>query len=275
MEIPEVSSFPVAALLTGLCVSATVTAVGFTLERRDVPFSRRAGAALFNIAYLAPASLLQQMLTPLAAVAAVTIGGAAGGLIALPSSGWAVLPATAIYLLAMDFGEYLFHRAQHRIPFLWSMHSLHHSDPDLNISTTIRHYWAEHLIKSVTIFLAVGLIFKVSAIVASSYLLVSFYNYFLHMNVRVGFGRFSWLLNAPQFHRLHHSRLSSHRDRNFAALFPIFDCLFGTYRKPWPGEFPPTGLDTGEWPGSIIQALVWPLRGFRSTRIARTGAATS
>jgi sterol desaturase/sphingolipid hydroxylase (fatty acid hydroxylase superfamily) len=261
MDSHGVPLFSIAALLTGFCVSATMTVIGFALERRDSSFSRRAGAAFFNIAYLAPASLLQQALMPLVPVAAAAIGGTGEGLIPLPATGWAILPAIAIYLLAMDLGEYLFHRAQHRIPFLWSMHSLHHSDPDLNISTTIRHFWAEHLIKGVTIYLAIGLIFKVSPIIASSYLLASFYNYFLHMNVRIGFGRLSWLLNAPQFHRLHHSRLPHHRDRNFAGLFPVFDYLFGTYRKPQADEFPPTGLDSGERPASVIEALAWPFPG--------------
>ena len=176
----------------------------------------------------------------------------------------------AIFLIARDFGEYMFHRAQHRIPFLWSMHSLHHSDPDLNVSTTGRHFWLEYLLKSLTVYLAVGSIFKVDAAIASSYALLTFYNYFTHMDVRVGFGKFSWILNSPQFHRVHHSRLPQHYDCNFAGLLPVFDCLFGTYRKPEPGEFPPTGLDGGDMPGSVLAALAWPLRRLPPFQAARS-----
>jgi sterol desaturase/sphingolipid hydroxylase (fatty acid hydroxylase superfamily) len=272
MDIDRIGSFFIAELLTGLSVSATIIGIGFTLERRDAPFLERARARLFNILYLFPASLLQHLLMPVGAAAAVIIGGTAGGLIALPSTGWATLPAVLAYLLAMDMGEYLFHRAQHRIPFLWSMHSFHHSDPELNISTTTRHFWLEHLIKSITVYLAVGMIFKVGAVVAASYALLTVYNYFAHMNVRVGFGRFSWVLNSPQFHRVHHSRLPQDHDCNFAGLLPLFDCLFGTYRRPDPGAFPPTGLDTGEVPGGLLEALAWPVRRMAPVRIPRSTA---
>ncbi|MGH7734557.1 MAG: sterol desaturase family protein, partial [Gemmatimonadales bacterium] len=56
------------------------------------------------------------------------VGGGVVDLRAMPF----VLGA-AIYVLAMDAGEYLFHRAQHAIPWLWAMHSLHHSDRAVNV----------------------------------------------------------------------------------------------------------------------------------------------
>ena len=34
--------------------------------------------------------------------------------------------AVVLFIVVYDLGEYLFHRMQHRIPLLWSMHSLHH-----------------------------------------------------------------------------------------------------------------------------------------------------
>ena len=56
------------------------------------------------------------------------------------------------YLVVRDLLEFLFHRAQHTVPWMWSMHSLHHSDPDMSALTTSRHFWAEPLIKAVTIW---------------------------------------------------------------------------------------------------------------------------
>ena len=54
--------------------------------------------------------------------------------------------------------------------------------------------------------------------------------------------------------------MASHRaDKNFAAYFPIWDVLFGTYWHPRKGEFPPTGLHSGERIESIWLLLVWPL----------------
>jgi len=162
-------------------------------------------------------------------------------------------------VVTVDFFEYLFHRAQHAIPALWAMHSLHHSDPAMNVSTASRHFWLEQAIKSVTIYLAVSLIFAASPLVILIYGLVAYYNFFSHMNLRVGFGRFM-LLNSPQNHRIHHSSQPVHRDKNFAGMFPIFDVMGGTQYLPGADEYPATGLDDGDCPISLTEAVAWPVR---------------
>ena len=90
---------------------------------------------------------------------------------------------------------------------------------------------------------------------------VSFYHYVVHSNTRLDFGRWSWVLNGPGYHRLHHSAAEEHFDVNFASLFPIFDVLSGAYRPLRPGDRVQTGLDTGEEPLTVVEALVWPVRG--------------
>jgi len=37
--------------------------------------------------------------------------------------------------LLMDLTFYWWHLANHRIPFLWRFHNVHHVDPDLDVST--------------------------------------------------------------------------------------------------------------------------------------------
>lgn len=198
--------------------------------------------------------------TPLAAGAAtLLVNAAGGGLVVLPDRGWGLAVGLLAYLVAMDLGEYLFHRAQHAIPLLWAMHSLHHSDPAVNVATTGRHYWLDAAIKSVTIWLAVGLLFKASVTIVALYGLLHLYNLVLHANLRLGFGRLSWLVNSPQYHRLHHSRDPAHHGANFAALLSIFDVLGGTYRPPKPDEFPQTGLESCPPPADFWQILLWPL----------------
>jgi sterol desaturase/sphingolipid hydroxylase (fatty acid hydroxylase superfamily) len=87
------------------------------------------------------------------------------------------------------------------------------------------------------------------------YALVSLWNFFAHARLRVDLGRWSWLINTPAYHRRHHSRLPEHYDSNFAALFPVFDLLFGSYRRP--DGWPPTGLDHA--PRNARDLLNWPL----------------
>jgi sterol desaturase/sphingolipid hydroxylase (fatty acid hydroxylase superfamily) len=202
------------------------------------------------------------------ALATLAVNAEGGGLIVLPSHGAGLIVAAAIYLVAMDFGEYVFHRAQHAIPALWRLHSLHHSDPAFDASTTVRHFWADPLLKTVSIWLVVGLLFKTAPPVVLIYVVISYYNYLIHSNTRIDFGRWSWVLNSPGYHRLHHSASPEHFDVNFAALLPIFDVVCGSYRPARPGERPRTGLDTGETPQGPLDVIAWPAR--RLLRETRT-----
>lgn len=166
------------------------------------------------------------------------------------------LLAFPLFLLARDFTEFLFHYAQHRIPALWAMHSLHHSDREMTALTTNRHFWGDQVIKAITIWPATTMIITQSRSMIVAYAVISLYNYAIHANLKIDFGRWSWVLNCPAYHRRHHSRLPEHYDTNFAALFPIFDVIFGTYRRP--DGWPPCGQD--EEPHSFGDLLFWPAR---------------
>ena len=195
----------------------------------------------------------------LAPITSFTVNRAHGGLFLLPAGGAGLILGIAIYVVAMDMGEYLFHRAQHAIPFLWAMHSLHHSDESFGTTTTVRHFWLESWIKSLTVWLAIGMLFKASPVIVVSYGLLATYNFVSHANLRLDFGPAWWLLNSPAYHRLHHSPAPEHAGCNYAALLPIFDLLSGAHFRPPAGLFPDTGLATGATPRSAFQALAWPL----------------
>ncbi len=160
-----------------------------------------------------------------------------------------------IFLFVSDLGEYLFHRAQHRIPLLWAMHSLHHSDPEMSALTTQRHFWADPLLKAITIYPVTLMIIKPTPAIIGVILTVALWNFLTHSRLRVDLGRWSWLINTPAYHRRHHSSLPEHYDSNFAALFPIFDVIAGSYRRP--DGFPPTGLD--HRPTNLQHLATWPL----------------
>ncbi len=166
---------------------------------------------------------------------------------------WAAL---VVFTVLRDACEFAFHVAQHKVPALWAMHSLHHSDPEMSALTANRHFWGDQLIKQVTVWTLPALIITPTAQVFGAYALISVYHYFVHANLRVDFGRGSWLLNSPAYHRRHHSALPEHYDSNFAALFPLFDVLIGTYHRP--NGWPPSGLPSA--PRSLEDVALWPLR---------------
>ena len=248
-------------VLVPIALSGAIIAIGRVAEQRRPAAACPAGGVIFNLFYLAPFTLLHAVSVPAVSAVTVAIANAlGGGIFKLPSSGWNLVWAAALYTFAMDFGEYAFHRAQHHFPVLWAMHSLHHSDGAVNVSTTPRHFWADQAMKSATIFLAVGLLFRSNDRIAVIYAMVSLWNFVAHMNLRLGFGPAWFVLNSPQFHRVHHSCRREHYDRNFAALFTIFDAIFQTAYIPAPGEYPSTGLEDADTPRSLVEAVAWPMR---------------
>ncbi len=165
-------------------------------------------------------------------------------------------------LLAIDFVYYAYHRAQHRFPFLWAIHELHHADEELNATSSYRTYWLEMPVQAVlvstpTLLLFGGLGPRHATIVLACSL---FFLIFSHANLRLSLGPLSGWVIGPQVHRLHHSRLPVHRDCNFAQYFPFIDRLFGTFSRPGKDEFPPTGADALPGDAAFLRVLVEPFR---------------
>jgi len=214
-----------------------------------------------NFGYAIANAAVLYLLNPVAsAIGIAVVNACGGGLFRLTDDGWAMVGSAILFIGAMDFMEYVFHRAQHALPFLWAMHSLHHSEPSLNVTTTTRAFWLEPAIKAVFVYPVVGILFQVPPSIYAIYSVTVLYHFVNHLNLRVHFGRFWVVLNGPQYHRIHHSVLPEHFNRNFAAFFPVFDLIFGTHHRPRPGEFPMTGLDTREEPRNVLEAVIWPVR---------------
>ena len=258
------NAFTASALSVAILIvfqALTVLGVWLIGERRWPAQTPRPASDRSNLHVWVFGLLTQFVLSPaMGVVVTMLVNRLGGGLIDLPTHGWGLLAGVAAYFVAMDFGEFAFHRAQHRLPWLWAWHSLHHSDTSYDATTTVRHFWMDQLLKSVTIWLAIGLLFKAAPPIPLIYGIITLYNFVIHSNTRLDFGRGSWVLNAPGYHRLHHSSSPEHFDINFAALLPIFDVLGGTYRPAKPGEVPATGLDTGDTPREVLDVVVWPVR---------------
>jgi sterol desaturase/sphingolipid hydroxylase (fatty acid hydroxylase superfamily) len=206
---------------------------------------------------------LEQLLAPFAALSAGTILSYTGfGWIHLPTEGYWWYASLAFVVVALDLYKYTFHRLQHAIPFLWAMHSFHHSANAVTFITGARHFWLERVLSDA--FLP---IFAILFLIPPGMAMTVVFVFFLpdacaHLNVRIPLGRFVTCVNNPQWHRIHHSVRMEHRDKNFASFFPILDILFGTAWVPRPGEYPATGLVPAERV-DIINSVIWPVRHLR------------
>jgi sterol desaturase/sphingolipid hydroxylase (fatty acid hydroxylase superfamily) len=169
------------------------------------------------------------------------------------------LPLVLFSMLLRDFFRYWFHRLQHTSKWLWAEHELHHSDDHMNVTTSGRHHWLEFPLQSIFISAPMILLFRLPVVtVIGVAVLMQAMDYFIHLNARISFGAFNRVLATPQVHRIHHSRLPEHMDKNFAAYFPIWDIIFGTYHHPAKGEYPPSGLASGRTVYSVPYAIIMP-----------------
>lgn len=173
-------------------------------------------------------------------------------------SPWARL--LGVFLL-MDLWMYAWHRLNHRVPFLWRFHRMHHSDPQMDVTTANRFHLGE-------IFLSCGLRAPVIALIGlglgelALYELVMFPVVQLHhANISLSAPLDRWLRVAivtPFMHKVHHSNWPPETDSNFASLFSFWDRLFRTFRLRADPHTLRFGLD--ELRGAEHQTLVGLLK---------------
>ena len=231
-------------------------------------------ASWFNVKYLFIYQAVNALFLPL--VTALIVGRLrqvfpqAFGLIDLDSvldGLWRLLA----FLFVYDFFYYWFHRLQHEWGLLWPQHQLHHSEESLNATTTLRHHWLEDMLRVVTIVLPMSMLFNLTSYGAGAVaFVIGLWPIFIHANVRLPLGPFTRVVAGPQVHRIHHSIEARHIDHNYAAFFPLWDQLFGTFYHPQRDEYPRTGLASGERVTTLTQAMWLPFGiWFRRWREAR------
>jgi sterol desaturase/sphingolipid hydroxylase (fatty acid hydroxylase superfamily) len=136
--------------------------------------------------------------------------------------------------LLLDLLQYAMHRCQHAVPFLWRLHALHHSDPDVDVTTSVRHHPIEYLIATGVYWVAV-LTLGIPAIVVTSHAVTVFAAASItHGNTRLPEWLERWL--QPVFitldlHLVHHSMSSAEANANFGGVLSLWDRLFGTYTR--------------------------------------------
>ena len=152
-----------------------------------------------------------------------------------------------VYIVVIDLGEYWRHRFQHRLSWWWALHSLHHDQRQMTLWSDDRNHIVDDILAAVwggTIALIIGVTPAEFPLVLIAFRLVESLS---HANVRLGFGQFGRvLLVGPQYHRVHHALdhalppFGRTMGCNFAIILPVWDVIFGTWRRE--PAFPRTGV---------------------------------
>jgi sterol desaturase/sphingolipid hydroxylase (fatty acid hydroxylase superfamily) len=181
-------------------------------------------------------------------------------LLTLPS--WLEL---VVSFLLMDLAFYYWHLANHRAPLLWRFHNVHHTDPELDVSTAFRFHFGEIALSSAFNIIQVSLIgpspwaFAIYQLAFQSEVL------FHHSNLRlpIGFERLlSKVLVTPRMHGIHHSQVQRENNSNFGTVFPWWDRLHRTLGLNIPQSEIVIGVPAYSLPedNTVPNALLMPFR---------------
>jgi sterol desaturase/sphingolipid hydroxylase (fatty acid hydroxylase superfamily) len=207
--------------------------------------------------------------------------GLLAGLIGLEARGAGLLPwlslpplvSGAVAIAALDFSFYAIHVAWHKLPALWRFHAVHHSDPAVDVTTTVRQHPVESLMRY-AVMGATAFALVPSPTAFTVYRAASALNaLFEHANLRAPLWLdriFSLVTTWPHMHKVHHSRHPEQTDTNYGNLFSLWDRLFGTFTPSRHGVNVAYGLDGYDAPEqqTTTALLLQPFRPRLSGRAA-------
>lgn len=214
-----------------------------------------------NLALVALDTLLVIVIIRIPAVGAAELAATRDwglfNIIELP--GWLALIASILLLDLLIYGQ---HVVFHKVPLLWRIHRVHHTDEDMDVTTGIRFHPVEILL-SMCIKIAFVVVLGAPVLAVMLFeIILSTAAMFNHANVYIDtrLDRYlRWLIVTPDMHRVHHSVIKDETDSNYGFNVPWWDRLFRTYRaQPQSGHLN-MKLGQDEFQGAKAVHIGWLL----------------
>ena len=223
-SIPDLRIFSYGTTITGGLIL-------WIIEGINPYFSRQMPRGLHATLNLSMAGLNLLILLPSGILMAFMLNWSRN---AWPGIGMLVLSPVAkaiVIILLIDLWMYVWHRLNHQIALLWRFHSVHHSDPTLDVTSSWRFHYMEILISELLrlpLFMLMGA--GIEHLLLYSLLMTPVIE-FHHSNISIppALDRLARLIiPSPMMHRLHHSTLRSEHDSNYGTMLSVWDRLFGS-----------------------------------------------
>lgn len=183
-----------------------------------------------NLGLAALGTAVVYALVPVTTVAFAALAGDRGwGLFG--EIAWPVPIEGALAVVALDLAIYWQHRAFHRIPWLWRIHRVHHSDTRFEVTLGLRFHPAEILLSMLYKLVVIAALGASPAAVALYEILLAGFALITHADVALPATwdrRLRAMLVTPDWHRVHHSVYRAETDSNYGNLLTLWDRLFAS-----------------------------------------------
>lgn len=181
---------------------------------------------------------------------------------------WLPLPRAVrvvVGFLLLDYTLYLWHWLNHRVPFLWRFHAVHHVDLDLDSTTGLRFHFGE-------LTMAAG--FRAAQVVLLGVdrdvlrlwqqllvMSVAFHHSNLELPIAID-ERLTHAIVTPRMHGIHHSTRPRETDSNYSSLLSCWDRLHGSLSLDVPQASISIGVAGFERPEDVtlVNSLTLPFR---------------
>lgn len=136
--------------------------------------------------------------------------------------------------LLLDFFEYLYHVFMHKTSFFWKFHLVHHTDQDIDVSTTVREHPGETFIRVCFLMVWVFISGASVGVLVLRQTVQSIANIFAHSKIRLPNKiekAIGIVFITPNLHHVHHHYQLPYTDSNYGDVLSIWDRIFGTFKQ--------------------------------------------
>jgi sterol desaturase/sphingolipid hydroxylase (fatty acid hydroxylase superfamily) len=148
-------------------------------------------------------------------------------MVSMPLWLYIILGLTVLDLI----GAWLIHWLEHRVKWMWMFHLIHHTDPNIDVTTGLRHHPGENVLRLIFTILAVLITGASFGLVMLYQTISAFFAALTHANIqfpKILDKPLSWIFVTPHFHKVHHHYVLPQTDSNYGNIFSIWDHVFST-----------------------------------------------
>ena len=134
-------------------------------------------------------------------------------------------------IVGYDFFYYWWHRFTHEVNVGWATHVVHHQSQDYNLAVALRQSMTGW-ITGMWFYLPLALLGVDPLVFALSGAISLLYQFWIHTEVIDKLpGPVEAVWNTPAHHRVHHAINPQYLDKNYAAIWIVWDRMFGTFEQ--------------------------------------------